>query len=105
MSAEFGAIETVMSLFLAGMFGVTGYMIGYSISLKGSPVILLCVVLASVAVWALVVFGLDYPHVLAARKAALVANATLWPLALGGVFGFLLSQRQDGERKAGDRFS
>ncbi len=90
MSADFGAIETILSLFLAGLFGVTGYMLGYCIAWRGRPSMVLALVFASAAAWACVVFLGDYPHVLAASKAVLVANATLWPVSLGVVFGFLI---------------
>lgn len=102
MSANFGAIETVLSLFLAGMFGVTGYMTGYGIALRGRQLILLALVLLSAALWAWIVFVTDYPHLLAANKAALIANATLWPFCLGSVSGYFIHHRDHTEQNADD---
>lgn len=102
MGADFGAIETILSLFLAGMFGVTGYMFGFAIALRGAHLALLAVVLAAAAAWMWIVLGVDYPHILAQNKAALVANATLWPWCLGSVCGFFITQRAPREQRVGD---
>ena len=93
MSADFGAIELVLSLFLAGLFGLTGYMLGTLIWQRANQSALLAVVLGALGTWAWVIFGADYPHVLAANRAALIADATLWPLCLGTVCGFYLTTR------------
>lgn len=103
MGAEFGAIDTVLSLFLAGMFGVIGYMLGFAIVLRGNHLALVALVLGAVAAWAWIVLGTDYPHLLAASKAALVANATLWPLCIGSIAGFLITLRVPQEQAFGDR--
>ena len=103
MGAEFGMTETVLSLFLAGLFGVTGYMVGYGIALRGQQIMVLGIVAVSAVIWAGVIFVADYPHLLAASKAALIANATLWPLSLGSLAGFLIHQRDRVQRSSQKR--
>lgn len=103
MGAEFGAVEVVMSLFLAGLFGLTGYMLGHFISIRGNQLVVLGVVTAALAAWTIVVFAIDYPHVLAASKAAMIADATLWPLSLGVVCGFFINLRHAEAQDRDDR--
>ena len=105
MSADFGMIEAITSLFLAGMFGVTGYFLGFSIALRGHAWMLLGLAVLSAVLWTWVVFGMEHAHVLAASKAALVADATIWPFCFGALAGHFILQRQPRQKRVDEMSS